>query len=153
MKIESNIVDGEAVITLSEVYSGIGIKTDLGLFGIAQRDDGIEVMLDGFTVWTSHEIPGVGPVVGPLPDGSGFFTASFPLPKTHWVYAEGRDERPSPVGVNSVLLHKHVVAAVRYAIRDATRNGTIKDFDPDCIVQQTVVALLGTRHGRLTEYK
>lgn len=57
MKLSTEIVDGEAVLTLSEVYSGIGIKTNMGLFGIAQRDGGIEVLFKGKTVWTSHELP------------------------------------------------------------------------------------------------
>jgi len=48
--------DGTPEVVLSEVYSGVGIKTDMGLFGIAQRDGGIEVLLGGKTVWTSHEI-------------------------------------------------------------------------------------------------
>ena len=57
MKIEiSTAEDGTTETTLSEVYSGVGIKTEMGLFGIAQRDGGIEVMLNGKTVWTSHEI-------------------------------------------------------------------------------------------------
>lgn len=43
--------DGGAEVTLTEVYSGVGIKTDAGLFGIAERDGGIEIMLDGKTVW------------------------------------------------------------------------------------------------------
>ena len=33
-------------------------------------------------------------VSGPLPDGSGFCTASFPLPKNHWLTAEGHNEPP-----------------------------------------------------------
>ncbi len=50
-------------VTLSEVYSGVSIQTDMGLFRIAQRDGGIEVMLNGKTVWASHEInPSVRPV-------------------------------------------------------------------------------------------
>lgn len=55
MKINVN-ADGEVV--LSDVFLGVGIETSMGLFGIAQRDDGIEIMLDGKTVWTSHELPG-----------------------------------------------------------------------------------------------
>lgn len=99
-------------VVLSEVYSGVGISTPMGLFGVACRDDGIEVMFEGKTVWTSHELPGgseqkVSGELGEevlasgritenvrLPDGSGFFVASFPLPKTHWLYAEGRSEPP-----------------------------------------------------------
>jgi hypothetical protein len=49
-----NVENNEIVI--SEAYNGIGIKTEMGHFGIAQRDGGIEVMLDGKTVWTSLEI-------------------------------------------------------------------------------------------------
>jgi hypothetical protein len=44
----------EAII--SECYNGIGIETDQGLFGIAQRDDGIEVMLNGEFVWSSMDL-------------------------------------------------------------------------------------------------
>lgn len=48
--------DGDTRVILSEVYSGVGVQTTMGLFAIAQRDDGIEVLLDGRMVWTSHEI-------------------------------------------------------------------------------------------------
>lgn len=50
MKIE--VEDGG--IILSDVFSGIGIKTDAGMFGIAQRDGGIEVLRDGKLVWASE---------------------------------------------------------------------------------------------------
>jgi len=43
-------------IILSDVFNGIGIETDQGRFGIAQRDMGIEVMLDGKLVWSSTEL-------------------------------------------------------------------------------------------------
>lgn len=36
---------------LRDVYSGIGIETDLGEYGICQRDGGIEVWLDGDLVY------------------------------------------------------------------------------------------------------
>ncbi len=53
MKIE--VEDGG--IILSDVFSGIGIKTDAGMFGIAQRDGGIEVLRDGKLVWASeHDV-------------------------------------------------------------------------------------------------
>lgn len=45
-------VAAEPVI-LRDVFCGIGIETDQGHFGIAQRDGGIEVMLDGVLVWSS----------------------------------------------------------------------------------------------------
>jgi len=43
---------------LEGVYCGIGIITDQGVFGICQRDNGIEVMLDGNAVWDSHRLRG-----------------------------------------------------------------------------------------------
>ena len=45
--------DGQDV-TLTGVYTNISIPTDQGLFGIAQRDGGLEIMLDGKLVWNSH---------------------------------------------------------------------------------------------------
>jgi hypothetical protein len=50
MKIE---VEDDGIV-LSECYSGIGIKTDAGMFGIAQRDGGIEVLRDGKLAWASE---------------------------------------------------------------------------------------------------
>jgi hypothetical protein len=48
MKLET---DENGEIVLSDVFNGIGIKTDAGTFGIAQRDGGIEVMLSGKLVY------------------------------------------------------------------------------------------------------
>lgn len=53
MKIDIN---SEGDVTLSDVFSGVGIQTDMGLFGIAQRDGGIEVLLEGKSVWTSNDL-------------------------------------------------------------------------------------------------
>ncbi len=145
-------IDG-AEVTLSEVYSGVGIQTDMGLFGIAQRDGGIEVMLNGKTVWASHEIeeapsplrPGGPGVV--LPDGSGAFVASWPLPKDHWLYDERRSEPPMPMrvgeGAERDVRAQQVRSAARFAIRAATMNGKEPDFDPDALVQNMVIGLLG----------
>jgi hypothetical protein len=55
MKIE---VEDDGIV-LSECYSGIGIKTDKALFGVAQRDGGIEVLRDGVIVWASEHDPAV----------------------------------------------------------------------------------------------
>lgn len=38
---------GARDVTCKEVYVGIGIETDSGLFGIAQRDGVIEIMHNG----------------------------------------------------------------------------------------------------------
>lgn len=89
-----------------------------------------------------------------LPDGSGFFVASFPLPKTHWLYTEGRSEPPMPMrtglGAKRNELADQIRDAARHAIRASTMNGKEKDFDPDAMVQNMVVGLLGywTEDGR-----
>lgn len=147
MKIEArDFGGGDLGVVLSEVYSGVGIETDMGLFGIAQRDGGIEIMLNGKTVWTSHGLPVFNEPVR-LPDGSGFMTASFPLPKDHWLYSDGRSEPPMPmrvgVGRERDELAAQIKAAARYAIRASTMCGKEKDFDPDAMVQNMVVGLLG----------
>jgi len=88
---------------------------------------------------------------GLLPDGSGFMTASFPLPKTHWLYAEpanGFDAPPMPLRMGSSdprrqKLNAMVREAARYAVRAATMRGRDEDFDPDALVQNMVVGLLG----------
>lgn len=83
-----------------------------------------------------------------LSDGSAVFTASLPLPKDHWIYAE--DGELSRV-INPILTHElrpYIVEAVRRAVRGATMNGVEKDFDPDALVQNTVIALCGG-YGKL----
>lgn len=57
-------------VWITECYLGIAIKTDQGVFGIAQRDDGIEVMLDGKFAWTSMDMKRDKP--SPVPDDEGF---------------------------------------------------------------------------------
>ena len=90
-----------------------------------------------------------------LPDGSAFFTASLPLPRDHWLYAprvEGWDsvrecspDLPQPILNNSHLAA--VRAAVQYAVRAATMQGTEPDFDPDALVQSACYALCGPAGG------
>ena len=84
-----------------------------------------------------------------LPDGSGFGTMSFPLPKDHWIYKEREyedgaiepNDLPAPVLTHS--FRRQVIAAIRYAIRSATNCGKEDDFDPDALVQNAVYALCG----------
>ena len=84
-----------------------------------------------------------------LPDGSGFGTMSFPLPKDHWIYKE-REYEDGAIEPNDlpapILTHNHrqqVIAAIRYAVRSATSCGKEDDFDPDALVQNAVYALCG----------
>jgi hypothetical protein len=86
-----------------------------------------------------------------LPDGSGCFTVSMSLPADHWLTAprvDGWDSErdcmpdlPRPILTHE--LRAQVIAAVRYAVRAATRQGQDADFDPDALVQNAVVALCG----------
>lgn len=43
-------------VTLRDVFLGIGFETDDGRYGVAMRDTGIEVMLNGKHVWSSSEL-------------------------------------------------------------------------------------------------
>jgi len=87
-----------------------------------------------------------GPVA--LPDGSGFMTASFPLPKDHWLYTKGYNVPPMPFRLGTAdparhLWEEKLRAVARYAIRSATMNGKDNDFDPDAMVQNFIVGALG----------
>lgn len=81
-----------------------------------------------------------------LPDGSGCMTASWPLPKDHWLY-EPAGEPPAPwrvgKGDDRAAIADKITAAARYAIKGATMSGSDTDFDPDAMVQNMIVGLLG----------
>jgi len=85
-----------------------------------------------------------------LPDGSGFAVMSMPLPKTHWLYQDDGSYEPPPMPMrmgtndpNRGIRAEAIRAAARYAIRASTMNGKEIDFDPDAMVQNFVVGLLG----------
>ncbi len=82
-----------------------------------------------------------------LPDGSGFAVMSMPLPKDHWLTEEGFNEPPSPwkigKGKKRDEIANQVRAAAKYAIRASTMNGKEDDFDPDAMVQNFVIGMLG----------
>ena len=100
-----------------------------------------------------------------LPDGSGFATASFPLPKDHWIYGAGDYEPPpmvfrcgakeeiivKPPHVDGLWVLKRdemadkIRTAAKYAIRASTMKGREMDFDPDAMVKNLIVGLLGYR--------
>jgi hypothetical protein len=91
----------------------------------------------------------LGEAVGPLPDGSGVATASFPLPKSHWSRAKGHNVPPMPFrcGEDDVALRAELEescrAAARFAVRASTMNGTASSTDPDVFVQNFVVGMVG----------
>ena len=83
-----------------------------------------------------------------LPDGSAFSTLSMPLPGDHWLYRAGHNTPPMPLRLGTTDPRREkfveaVWAAGRYAVRSATMNGKEPDFDPDALVQNLVVGLLG----------
>lgn len=86
--------------------------------------------------------------IGALPDGSGFATMSMPLPKDHWLYTEGFNDPPMPMrrGTDDPRrkeMEEMLRAAGKYAVRCATMNGKDEDFDPDALVNQIVIGMLG----------
>ena len=101
------------------------------------------------TLVSALEDAGLQVTDGPheLPDGSGFLLASMELPKDHWLYEPGFNTPPMPLrmarGPEREEMVKHVWAAGKYAVRAATMNGAEDDFDPDAMVQNFVVGLLG----------
>lgn len=96
--------------------------------------------------------------MGRLPDGSGFATMSFPLPKNHWIYQKNDDgfnfPPPMPFRMGSTpevhqieitreQFAEKIRLAGRYAVRASTMNGAEMDFDPDAMLQNLVVGMLG----------
>ena len=114
-------------------------------------------------IWGIEQVRAAAPSAQPvaqfsgatvLPDGSAFSTASFPLPKDHWLYAprgewdNERDEYaecPQPILTNAQ--RDAVRTATRYAIRGATMCGQDQDFDPDALVLNVCYALCGPANG------
>lgn len=60
-------------------------------------------------------------------------TASFPLPKDHWIYAEPVEPEPTSGITSKDQLREKIREAIRYAIQVCTSNGKDMDFDPDAM--------------------
>ena len=86
-----------------------------------------------------------------LPDGSGCLTASFPLPEDHWSHGNGKSMSDPPpmtfrMGTDDPRREawaERIRDAVKHGYLAATMNGTDHDLDPDALVQNIVVAMLG----------
>lgn len=85
-----------------------------------------------------------------LPDGSGFAGVTMPLPENHWLLKNPDDYNIPPMpfrmGVNHPCrkgFQKALMDAGKYAVRCATMNGKIIDFDPDALLQCLIVGFLG----------
>ena len=91
-----------------------------------------------------------------LPDGTAFGVVVLPLPDDHWIYGH---DAPCDYGIKleeppALLRHKvsnperselerAAQEAAMYAVKASTRFGEEMDFDPDAMVQNFVVGLLG----------
>lgn len=83
-----------------------------------------------------------------LPDGSGVMTASWPLPKDHWIYHREEGE-PGPLVPNLKHLSDHGARQdarrlLKLAICRVTKDGSQMDFDPDAMVQECIRLLFGS---------
>ncbi len=101
-----------------------------------------------------------------LPDGSGAAVVAYPLPSDHWLTAPSFAVPPMPLRLGTtgaieatilpgeegrkclLSLRREGMAelireAARYAVRASTMNGQSPDFDPDAMVQNFVVGLIG----------
>ncbi len=86
-----------------------------------------------------------------LPDGHAFGVMSLPLPDDHWLFADpesGYEKPPMPMQMGTddprrPEMEEKLRQAGRYAIRAATSNGKIDDYDPDAIIQNLIVGMLG----------
>jgi len=90
--------------------------------------------------------------IGLLPDDSGFACVSFPLPKKHWLYQTDSacgycGEPPAPmrmgIGPERSKMAEMLTEAGKYAVRASTRCGKDDDFDPDALIQNLIVGMLG----------
>ena len=113
----------------------------------------------------------VGKIVdcGRLPDDSGFAVMTMPLPASHWLHGDPACERfvceyegktitheappmPYPMGTTADVRHfsmtrqefaENIRRAGKYAIRVSTDKGKLMDFDPDAMLQNLIVGMLG----------
>lgn len=93
-----------------------------------------------------------------LPDGSGFTVMSLPLPENHWLTSPGYNEPPMPfqLGTGSPfrpVMENALREAGKYALRASTSNGIDMDLDPDALLTNLIVGMLGyfTPTGLSTE--
>lgn len=72
----------------------------------------------------------------------------YDVTRSHWSTVEGRNVPPMPLrlgtdnGQHAEIAEK-IRAAGRYAYRSATMSGKEPDLDPDALVQNFIVGLLG----------
>ena len=66
------------------------------------------------------------------------------MPEHHWVMRPGENIPPEKQLLGGgAYTRERVREAAKFAIRAATDNGTILDFDPDALVQNLELAICG----------
>lgn len=86
---------------------------------------------------------------GMAPDGSGWATMSMPLPADHWSTKHNPEFETPPMpfrmgeGPLRDLWAANIRDAARYAYRASTMQGRELDLDPDALVQNFVIGMLG----------
>lgn len=115
----------------------------------------IEGMAPASILPSSHPVQQLADAVGGtlehverLPDGSGAAVLSMPLPANHWLTQPGHNVPPMKFRMGTGNPSRKgweadIREAGRYAVRCATMNGTEDDFDPDALVQNLVVGMIG----------
>ncbi len=85
-----------------------------------------------------------------LPDGSAFAILEMPLPDNHWLYEKKNDFEVPPMLMRMGTTdprRKEFEAALRQAGKYALRNSVFSPdevgFDPDALLQNLIVGLLG----------
>jgi hypothetical protein len=88
--------------------------------------------------------------MGTLPDGSGFATASFPLPDDHWTNTMDALGLEPPMGMrmgtdnpDRYTVARHLRDAAKYAYIATGIAELGEGHDPDAFLQNLVVGLLG----------
>lgn len=142
--------EAPAALSVEQLWRLIGLFKRLGV-DVTQLEGDWDLALDAALdrIRDLLKVEQIGREAGAiLPDGSACFTASWPLPQRHWLYEE-LGEPPSELwaGPSAPKTPGELVVmvreAARYAVKSATANGTIRDFDPDAMVQAFSLSLLG----------
>jgi hypothetical protein len=84
------------------------------------------------------------------PDGTASGVMTFPLPADHWLFRQTEEYEYPPMKMRTGTkdpdrekLKEIITEAGRYAVRAATMNGKEDDFDPDALVRNIVIGMLG----------
>ena len=141
-------------VSVSEFTQGDNMKVEKTNWNLAKKDEEEKSDILQSLNDIADSLGGkIEMISGPLPDDSGFAVMSIPLPKNHWLTQSGDSEPPMPIrigtddslrnGMTRIMWKSAIKAAGEYAIRVSTDNGKIIDFDPDAMVQNFIIGMIG----------